>query len=51
MTVPGPSKEYKQWVQAIVYMIDSMRPEFANEREKTGFALKTDEIKRWTGTV
>ena len=51
MTVSGPSREDEQWVESIAYMFDGRTPEFTNEREKTGFALKTAEIKRWTGTI
>ena len=51
MTVSGPSIEDEQWVEAIAYMFDGRTPEFTNEREKTGFALKIAEIKRWTGTI
>ena len=51
MTVSGPSREDEQWVEAIAYMFDGRTPEFTNEREKTGFALKTAEIKRWIGTI
>ena len=51
MIVFGPSREDEQWVKAIAYLFDGRTPEFTNEREKTGFALKTAEIKRWTGTI
>ena len=51
MTVSGPSREDEQWVEAIAYMFDGRTPEFTNEQEKTGFALKTAEIKRWTGMI
>ena len=51
MTVYGPSREDEQWVESIAYMFDGRTPEFTKEREKTGFALKTAEIKRWTGTI
>ena len=51
VTVSGPSREDEQWFEAIAYMFDGRTPELTNEREKTGFALKTAEIKRWTGTI
>ena len=51
MTVSGPSREDEQWIEAIAYMFDGRTPEFTNELEKTDFALKTAEIKRWTGTI
>ena len=47
----GPSREDEQWVEAIAYIFDGRKPKFTNVREKTGFALKTAEIKRWTGTI
>ena len=51
MTVSGPSREDEQWVEAIAYIFDDRTPKFTNERQKTDFALKNAEIKRWTGTI
>ena len=51
MTVSGPSRDDEQWIEAIAYMFDGRKPEFTNELKKTDFALKTAEIKRWTGTI
>ena len=51
MTISESSREDEQWIEAIVYMFDGRTPEFTNELEKTDFALKTAEIKRWTGTI
>ena len=50
MTVSGPSREDEQWIEAFVYIF-CRTPEFTNEWEKTGFGLKTSEIKRWTSTI